>query len=137
MATPLRVMRIIWAALLFAALIYFQIAFMIGQRNAGVPFASEFHDPFVQIIYAVAAVTFGVAFFMRGWMRDHGRPSHLYNIVTWALLESVTIYGLVLAMIKSDWRLIAAPAMLTFAGFVLTFPQEGTQENESRNSRLG
>jgi hypothetical protein len=124
MAVPLRITRIIWAALLFAVLIYCLIAFMMGQRNAGVPFASEFHDPFAQIIYAVAVVTFGVAFFMRGWMRDHGRPAHLYNIVTWALLESVTIYGLVLAMIKFDWRLIAAPAMLTVAGFVLTFPRD-------------
>jgi FtsH-binding integral membrane protein len=123
-AVPLRTMRIIWGALLFAVLIYCSIAFTIGQRNAGVPFASEFKDLLVQIIYAVAAVMFGVAFFMRGWMRDRGRPAHLYNIVTWALLEAVTIYGLVLAMVKFDWRLIVAPALATFAGFVLTFPQE-------------
>ena len=124
MAVPLRILRSIWAALLIATLIYCLIAALVGQRNAQMPISSQLLDPFAEILYAIGAVTFGLAFFIRGWMRDHGRPARLYNIVTWALLESITIYGLVLAMLKADWRLIAAPALLTFAGFVFTFPQE-------------
>jgi hypothetical protein len=123
-AVALKVTRIIWAALLFATLIYSAIAVMLGQRNARMPMPAHLHDPFVQIIYGVAAITFGLAFFMRGWMRDRGRPADLYNIVSWALFESIAIYGLVPAMVHADWRLMAAPEMLAFAGFVLTFPQE-------------
>jgi hypothetical protein len=47
----------------------------------------------------------------------------LYNILPWALFESVTIYGVVLNLILVDWRLIVAPAMLTILGFVVTFPK--------------
>ncbi len=125
MAVPLRIMRIIWAALLVATLIYSAIAVTLGQRNAPL-MQAHLHDPFVQIIYGIAAITFGVAFFMRSWMRDRGRPAQLYNIVSWALFESIAIYGLVPAMLHADWRLMAAPEMLAFAGFVLTFPQETT-----------
>ena len=63
---------------------------------------------------------------MRARFRERGAPSRLYNIVTWALLEATTIYGLVLAMVAFDWRLLIPPAMLTILGFTLTFPQEGT-----------
>jgi hypothetical protein len=63
---------------------------------------------------------------MRNWFREKGRPRRLYNIIAWALFEATTIYGLVLALIAFDWRLIVAPAMLTIIGFVMTFPQESS-----------
>ena len=125
MATvPLRAVRIIWAALVVATLIYWRIAILLCQKNVATPFAGELHDLFAQLIYGMALITFAVAFFMRGFMRDRGRPAHLYNIVSWALFEASAIYGLVLSFVKLDWRLIVAPEMLAIVGFGVTFPQE-------------
>jgi len=118
------VQRVIWAALLMAVVFFCVMAFIVGQKNVGNPFAQNFIDPLVKIIYAIAIVTYGVAFFMRARLRDMGRPPAVYNIVGWALLESITIYGLVVALIHADWRLIAGPAVLTLAGYVITFPRE-------------
>ena len=123
MSNQVMVQRVIWAALLVAVVVYCLIAFMLGQTNAAQPFAENFRDVFVKMMYAVAIVMFGVAFFMRARLREMGRPPRLYNIVCWALLESVTIYGLVPAFTHHDWRLVAGPAMLSIAGLVMTFPQ--------------
>ena len=115
--------RAIWAALLIAVVVYCLIAFMLGQANAAQPFAENFRDVFVEVMYAVAIVMFGVGFFIRARLREMGRPPRLYNIVGWALFESVTLYGLIPAFIHHDWRLVAGPAMLSVAAFVMTFPQ--------------
>jgi uncharacterized integral membrane protein len=120
----MKIERIIWTALLAVVLIYVLVAFMIAQRNANQPFADALHHQMVLPLYAIGAVTFGIAFFMRARLREQGRPRRMYNIIGWALFESVTIYGLVLAFIAFDWRLIVPPAMLTILGFVVTFPQE-------------
>jgi F0F1-type ATP synthase membrane subunit c/vacuolar-type H+-ATPase subunit K len=125
MAPELKIERIIWAALLVSIAIYGHVAFLVGRKNAGRPFGDELRDPRVMILYALCALTFPIAFVMRAWLRERGAPRRLYNIIGWALFESITIYGLVPALILSDWRLIAAPAALSISGFILTFPSEG------------
>ena len=120
----MRMQRIIWAALFGSILLYCFVAFTVAQRNAQRPFETALHDQFTIILYSIGALTFAAAFFMRGWLRERGRPLQMYNVVGWALLESVTIYGLVLALMTMDWRMIALPAALTIAGFIITFPQE-------------
>ena len=120
----LRVVRIIWAALFVAILIYCALAFFLAQKNASQPFDANFNDVLVPIIYGMAAVTFGVAYFMRARLRALGRPLAVYSIVGWALFEAVSIYGLVLAFVHLDWRLIVAPAAVSIAGFITTFPGE-------------
>ncbi len=126
MATPpMKVMRIIWAALLGATLIYCLVAFMVAQKNAGRPFVDAVHDQRVQVVYAIAVITFAAAFFMRARDRERPTPVPVANIICWALFEAVTIYGLVLAFIALDWRLIVPPEMLSILGFVMTFPQQG------------
>ena len=120
----MKIERIIWVALLASICMYVYIAFLVGQRNAGLPFEQSLHHQMVVPLYAIGAVTFGMAFFIRSLFRGPGKPRRLYNIVGWALFESVTIYGLVLALLLADWRLIVAPALLTILGFALTFPSE-------------
>lgn len=120
----MKIERIIWSALLASIFIYIMVAFMTAQRNAAQPFADALHHQMVLPLYAIGAVTAVLAFFMRARFRSRGAPRRLYNVVTWALLEATTIYGLVLAMIAADWRLLIPPAMLTILGFVVTFPQE-------------
>ena len=123
-AVAMRIERIIWAALLASIFIYILIVFMVAQRNAGQPFSEALHHQMVLPLYAIGAVTFGMAFFMRNFFRERGRPSRVYNIIGWALFEATTIYGVVLAFIAFDWRLVIPPAMLTILGFAVTFPQE-------------
>jgi hypothetical protein len=123
-ASAMKIERIIWAALLAAVVIYVLVAFMVAQKNAAPPFADALHRQMVLPVYAIGAVLFVIAFFLRARFRERGAPRRLRNIIAWALFEAVTIYGLVLALTASDWRLIVPPAMLTIIGFVVTFPQE-------------
>lgn len=122
----MKIERIIWAALLASIFIYILIVFMVGQRNAAQPFSEALRHQMVLPLYGIGAVTFGMGFFMRNLFRERGRPSRLYNIIGWALFEATTIYGVVLAMIAFDWRLIIPPAMLTILGFVVTFPRNSS-----------
>jgi len=120
----MRVERAIWGALLFSIFFYIVMAFMVAQRNAGQPFAAALHHPMVLPLYAIGAATFGIAIFVRNWFRDRGQPRRKYKIVGWALFEAITVYGLVLAFIAVDWRLIVPPAALTILGFGATFPRD-------------
>jgi FtsH-binding integral membrane protein len=120
----IKIERIIWSALLATIFIYIGVAYMIAQRNAAQPFSESLRHQMVLPLYAIGAVTAVIAFFMRARFRERGAPSRLYNIITWALLEATTIYGLVLAIIAFDWRLLIPPAMVTILGFVVTFPRE-------------
>ena len=120
----MRVERIIWAALLFSIFMYIVIAYIIAQRNATVPFEQALHHQMVLPLYAIGALTFVMAFVVRGYFRAKGRPSRVYNIIGWALFEASTIYGLVLALIAFDWRLLVPMAALTIVGFAVTFPRD-------------
>ena len=119
----LRTLRIIFVALLTSIAIYVFVVWTVAKKTEP-PFETRLSDPLVQVLYAASAVFFVVAFVFSNWMRDHGRPRKLVYILRWALLESVTIYGLLAAFIRFDWRLIVPPAMLSILGFALSFPQE-------------
>ncbi|HYS56204.1 MAG TPA: hypothetical protein VER58_20790 [Thermoanaerobaculia bacterium] len=124
MEPTVKIERIIWAALFASILIYCLIAFTIAQRNAQRPFQAALHDEFTIILYSISALTFVAAFFTRARFRERGAPRRLYNIIAWALLESITIYGFILALVRMDWKMILPPAALTIAGFIITFPHQ-------------
>jgi MFS family permease len=119
----LRTLRVIFAALLMSIAIYIFVVWTVAKKTE-LPFETRLSDPVVQFLYAASAVFFVVAFVFSNWMRDRGRPRRVVYIVRWALLETVTIYGLLAAFTRLDWRLIVPPAMLSILGFALSFPQE-------------
>lgn len=46
------------------------------------------------------------------------------KIIRWAMLESITIYGLMLALFNADPNIILPFAAVALIGFALTFPSE-------------
>jgi FtsH-binding integral membrane protein len=120
----LRPQRIIYAALLIALAIYFVLVWTLGQQNASRPFQDAVRQPIVIPMYAIGAATFAIAFFIRARFRERRVPPRVRNIVFWALLESISIYGVVLAFLYRDWRLMAPPLMVSILGFAMSFPQE-------------
>jgi hypothetical protein len=120
----LRLQRIIYAALLIALAIYFIIVWIFGQQNALRSFQEALRLPIVFPLYAIGGVTFAMAFFMRARLHERGAPTRLRNIVFWSLLESISIYGVVVAFLYQDWRLMAPMLMLSIIGFAISFPQQ-------------
>jgi hypothetical protein len=120
----LRIQRIIYAALLITLAIYFILVWILGQQNASRSFQEALRLPIVVPLYVIGVVTFAMAFFMRARLHERGAPPRMRNIVFWALLESIGIYGLVVAFVYQDWRLMVPPLMLSILGFAVSFPQQ-------------
>ena len=113
-------LRLIYFALIASTFIYAGIVWMLlGRRAPSGTIEQELRQPLVLILMVLSLSMFGVARFFRGGTRQR-------IIARWAIVETSTIYGLIAAMLASDWRLFAAGWALSLLGFVLAFPPEQT-----------
>lgn len=140
MDASIRLLRIIWMAMVVSVLLYGFVAWMMtGGGEAGLPVERTIQQPTVQILYGLGVVMFILSSVLprivlrgRGEGLHHGRPpvSAVPNeirvalIIRFAALESVAIFGLVCAFIFHDARLFVPPASLSLVGFLMAFPSE-------------
>lgn len=115
----LRLMRVIWAALLFSMVIYAVICFIVAQPT-GVPFAQHFHDSSIVILYVMTVVSFVLGNFAPVFQRN--ALPRVRMIVSLAIFESCAIYGLMAAFLHHDYRLYLAPWAIAVIGFLRMFP---------------
>ena len=124
--------KIIWFALLMSIAVYVFLAFVVAGQEEELrkSFWEAFELPIVQILYVLAAMTTFAAFFVPNLVRPK-RPAQgslaplmPMMIVQWALLEAMTIFGLVAAFISHAPEVIVPAVVVTLAGFFLTFPSD-------------
>ena len=113
--------RTIYGALMFSIVIYIFMAFMAARQNASLPFGDQIRLPLVIPFYGIGVLFFAAALFVRARL-----SSRVRNIVCWALLEVMVVFGLLASFLYHDWRLILPPAMVAILGFLLTFPRAET-----------
>lgn len=85
-------------------------------------------NPIVRVLYGVAVITFLMSFVafkqLSSSRGGSGVPLHRALMVRWALLEAVTIFGLIAAFIVGSREVIVPPLVVSVIGFVLSFPSE-------------
>lgn len=115
--------RVIWAGLLASTFLYAFIAWFVVGTPA-VDLRTEVLQPFMLVVYAVALTTYVTAFLFSGALARRGVARETTLIVKMAMLEAVTIFGLVAAFLAHDWRLILPTWALSLVGMLRSFPQE-------------
>lgn len=140
MDASIRLMRIIWMAMVISVLLYGIVAWMM-TRGGHAEHSPEqtLQLPTVQVLYGLGVMMFILSSVVprvvlrgRGEERQHGNPpSHVIPseirmalIIRFAMLESVAIFGLVCAFLFHDARLFVPPASLSLVGFLMAFPSE-------------
>lgn len=93
--------RLIWFAMFLSTVIYGVIAFVTGGHPAA-PFASNFNDIFVVIMYVLAAVMFFVGTVLPNVAMSAGPPR--------------------VRRIQHDFRLYLFPWAVCILGFLRVFP---------------
>lgn len=92
--------KIIWFALLFSILLYNLVSYLAskGRTPKALP------DNILMIVISLSAFTVFVIFWVRSYMMRfvQGNPSKIFlvNMMTWAFVESIALYGLVLSMLS-------------------------------------
>ena len=135
---PEKVYWIIWAALLSAIAVYAVLAF---SGVAGTPEASDASqiEILVKILGGIAAVNLLIAFSVRRWVSNRAavpeeisgsRPSFssfAAHMVSWALTESVALFGLILALRgapRERWLLLMAASAVAMLLLRPHLPEE-------------
>ena len=144
MEGSIRVLRVIWAAMVFSVLLYGFIAWTLTRGGEARPPVEEtIQLPAVQALYGLGVMMFILsAVIPRMVLRGRGEGIHQARpvgsavpnevrvalIIRFAMLESVAIFGLVCAFMFHDARLFVPPAMLSLVGFVMAFPSESLMQ---------
>ena len=117
--SPLGLIRI---ALIVSTFIY---AFIVWT----VPLAHLGHSPvwpvMLIVLYVLAIPSLAIAFFF-GRLANRG-PERLLRprrIVQWAMIETVTIYGMLAAFLGKDWRLFVPLWIVSLIAFALSPPYQ-------------
>ena len=119
-ARPRAPLKLIYFALIASTFIYAGIIWMLlGQRTPAGTIEQELRRPDILILMLLSPSMFGLSLFLGGETRQR-------MIVRWAIVETSTIYGLIAAMLVSDWRLFAIGWGLSLLGFALAFPPDET-----------
>lgn len=140
MDASIRLMRIIWMAMVISVLLYGIVAWMMTRGGqAGHPVEQTLQQPTVQVLYGLGVMMFILSSVVpRLVLRGRGEGLHLGRppasvvpkeirlalIIRFAMLESVAIFGLVCAFLFHDARLFVPPASLSLVGFLMAFPSE-------------
>lgn len=139
MDASIRLMRMIWVAMVISVLLYGFIAWTLTRGgDLRPPVEETIQLPTVQVLYGLAVMMFILSSVLprivlrgRGDELHHEKPHtsvpneiRLALILRFAMLESVAIFGLVCAFMFSDGRLFIPPAMLSLVGFLMAFPSE-------------
>jgi F0F1-type ATP synthase membrane subunit c/vacuolar-type H+-ATPase subunit K len=131
--------KILWSAMTLSIFIYLVIAFVANNPKEPIGVDKAIEEPIVLTLYAIGAATFATSFVIgRIFARpmsdasvnavapDAPRPlspgTFRILLVRWALIESVTIFGLVAAFVARCPEIILLPFVLSLAGFVMTYP---------------
>jgi hypothetical protein len=141
-ASTLRVMKVIWGALLASVTLYIAIGFLMFPRELPLRLdtLADFSDP-MKIPFALtslmslamSAVLPKILLTAVVKKRAPRKPLEMPEmaqfffvplIIRLALLESVTLYGFVLVQIHRDPVQIFPFALVTLGGFLLSFPSE-------------
>lgn len=124
--------RIIWFALIFSTFLY---AFVAWKVVGAPPIAlqREVLQPFMLVVYAVALSTYVAAFVASGALARRGVPRETTLIVKMAMLEAVSIFGLVAAFVAHDWRLFVPTWALALVGMLRSFPMDDREVASSMN----
>lgn len=139
----IRLVRIIWLAIFASILIYALITFMTLRQPSPAPFESAFSNPLVLGFHLAGVGLFFAAFVVSSVvLRDGATPSPSYTpvaspetvnvtvrmrkglIARWALIESVAIFGLVVAFMSQDARLFLPLFALSVAGMLASYPSD-------------
>lgn len=116
--------RIIHGSLVFGVLLFWLVAYYVGERGAMPVYALPDRKVLYVALFLVSIVLFGAAIFAAGrippadrrlsqdewWQANLGRA-----IVVWALVEAPSLLGLVAYLLTRDFRTLIA----TFAGLLL------------------
>jgi len=140
MDASIRLMRIIWMAMVISVLIYGFIAWTFTRGGEPKPPVEEtIQHSTVQVLYGLGVLMFILSSVLprmvlrgRGVGLHHARPHasivpneiRLALIIRFAMLESVAIFGLVCAFMFNDGRLFIPLAMLSLVGFLMALPSE-------------
>lgn len=140
MDASIRLMRIIWMAMVISVLIYGFTAWTITRGGEPKPPVEEtIQHSTVQVLYGLGVMMFILSsvvprMVLRG--RDDGRqprrtlgygvPNEIRValIIRFAMLELVAIFGLISAFMFKDGRLFIPLAMLSLVGFLMALPSE-------------
>lgn len=149
-ANPLTVLLILWAAMMSTQAIFVIIArtaTLGGQASVAPAVASDaaaapgVYGLPVPMFAGLAVISVLMAVFLpkllvKAQVSKLGQTGERVSleklapiattmmIVRWALLESVTLYGLILSLTNADPNLILPFAAVALIGFALTFPSE-------------
>lgn len=140
MDASIRLMRIIWMAMVISVLIYGFITWTLTRRGEPRPPVEEtIQQPTVQVLYGLGVMMFILSSVLprmvlrgkddgrqRGKAPGSGVPNEIRValIIRFAMLESVAIFGLICAFMYNDGRLFFPPAMLSLVGFLMAMPSE-------------
>ena len=115
--------RILWLALLASTFVYALVAWKVVGAPP-VALQREVLRPFMLVVYAVALATYVAAFVVSGALARRGVLRQTTLLVKMAMLEAVTIFGLVAAFAGRDWRLFVPTWALALVGMLRSFPIE-------------
>jgi uncharacterized membrane protein len=112
-------LRVIFFAIVVSTVVYAIVVWAATyQRVDALSLEDELRSPITLGIYGAAAVMYIMAFVIPTRI---ARRSARY-IVRWAMLESVAIAGLIVALIFNDWRLYLPPWIIALIGFSRAYP---------------
>jgi F0F1-type ATP synthase membrane subunit c/vacuolar-type H+-ATPase subunit K len=112
--------RILWGALVCSTVIYVGVAYFIAPV-AQRPFEESLRNPITLAMYGAAIATFIAGLMMPSLMAANA-AARQKMILSMALFEACSVFGLVTAFIQHDWRLILAPWVASLIGFVRQWP---------------
>ena len=113
--TP-RLKKIVYFAMVFSTFIYcFVVWFLFANKAPGGTLSQELHRTDIMILTLLALAVFVVSLRL---------PA---DIARWALVESISIWGVIAAFFASDWRLFAGGWALSLIGYALAFPRAEEQ----------
>lgn len=138
----LRVARFLWLAMLAGQLILggFVLGLRVTQKAPPVP---EMAGVFTGVAFVVTLVLIAVGLFVRGetykrfWQGAAVTPQGYVqgNLLLLAMCEGATLLGAILMMLCGEWFPIALAPAISFAAFVVNFPNGRAMQNDDPFAR--
>ncbi|HVR42334.1 MAG TPA: hypothetical protein VMS56_02715 [Thermoanaerobaculia bacterium] len=125
---------IVWGAMVLSVVFYAFLAWLIVPAREDADPASWIANPVVVALHLVGFSALLASSIVPGLMarRLSGEAAARQAwIVRWALLESIAIFGLVLALFLRDARAFLLLGFLSLAGLALAYPHHDNQLSSS------
>lgn len=116
--------KIIWTAIVFSTFFYVVIAYSFGP-NPTATFTESVSDTLTLAMYAAAFASFMAAMVIPALAVRS--PARTKMIMALALFEACSVFGLLAAFLRHDWRLIVAPWIASLVGFMREWPGNDVQ----------